>query len=316
MKKTTVLLCILLMGIAFQCACAKKQPDRASLVALMDQYLEALAAHDPAGLPLAPDVKLVENTRVTPVGEGLWATSTGGTNDYKIYVADPAAGQIGFMGVVEDQGKPIQLGVRLKVEQGGITEIDHMIWRIDGPLPEGLKQPRPGLVQKLDPAERVSREEMLRAANAYYDAIEQSDGTVAPFADECQRREGGITSANNQDPIPGDLAPGSIAQFGRMRCGEQLSTGVMGYITDINQRRLFAVDEEMGLVMAFSMFNHDGDPNPLPIRKVPGVTERANEWGPFDLPAAHVYKIRNGKIHEIEAIGYFSEETGLKTGWE
>ncbi len=331
MKKTDVLLFFVFLSvIAFNYACSTKQIDwipladmstkqidRASLVDLMDQYLTALVNHDPAGLPFAPDVKLVENTKVTPIGEGLWETSTGGTNDYKIYVADPIAGQIGFMGVIEDQGKPIQLGVRLKVENSEITEIDHMIWRINGPLPEGLKIPRPGLIQKLDPSESVSREEMLNAANAYYDAIEQSDGTVAPFADECQRREGGITSANNQEPLPKDAETtfGAMAAFGRMKCEEQLSTGVMGYITDINQRRLFAVDEEMGLVMAFSMFNHDGEPNPLKIKNMPGVTESPNNWGQFNVGAGHIFKVRNGKIYEIEAMACVGIPYQASDGW-
>jgi hypothetical protein len=90
----------------------------------------------------------------------------------------------------------------------------------------------------------------------------------------------------------------------------------MSYITGITDRRVFAVDEEKGLVFAFSIFRHSGEPKVMKIVGVPGVTEVENEWGPFDLPAAHIYKIRNGKIYEIEAIGYFSEETGLTTGWE
>jgi hypothetical protein len=242
--------------------------------------------------------------RALPIGKGLWETSTGaGTTDYKIYVADPVAGSVGYMGVMEDQGNPIQVGVRLKLENGLIAEIDHMVWRINGPLPEGLKAPRPALIEPLPDSEKVSREQMIKSAMAYYDAIEQSDGTVAPFADECQRHEGGIASANNKAPLPKDAeAIGSIAQFGRMKCGEQLSTGVMAYITDINQRRVAAVDEEMGLVMIFSMFNHDGEPDPLPIRNVPGFTERDNTWGQFNVGAAHIYKIRNGKIYEIEAM--------------
>jgi hypothetical protein len=210
------------------------------------------------------------------------------------------------------------LGVRLKLENGEITEIDHIIWRqINDPLPKGLIKPRPGLVQKLDESERVSREEMLKAANAYYDAIEQSDGTVAPFADECQRHEGGITSANNQEPLPEDAETtfGAMAAFGRMKCGEQLSTGIMGYITDINQRRLFAVDEEMGLVMAFSMFNHDGEPNPLPIKNVHGITESPNEWGQFSVGAGHIFKIRNGRIYEIEAMACVGIPYQASDGW-
>jgi hypothetical protein len=308
MKKTTVLLCILVVVCSFNYACSEKQPDRASLVALMDQYLAALVAHDPSGLPLADNVKMVENTVALPVGEGLWETSTGaGTTDYKIYVADPVVGSVGYMGVLEDQGNPIQVGVRLKLENGLITEIEHMVWRLNGPLPEGLKAPRPALIEPLPDSEKVSREQMVKSAMAYYDAIEQNDGTVAPFADECQRHEGGIASANNKAPLPKDAeAIGSIAQFGRMKCGEQLSTGVMAYISDINQRRVAAVDEEMGLVMIFSIFNHDGEPNPLPIKNVPGFTERENEWGQFNIGAAHIYKIRNGKIYEIEAMASVS----------
>jgi hypothetical protein len=324
MKKTTILLLFVFLFVgALNFACSKKEPEkqidrRAPLVDLMDRYIAALVKHDPAGIPLASDVKLVENTEVTPVGKGLWETSTGGTTDYKIYVADPDAGQVGFMGLIEEKGKPIQLGVRLKLENGEITEIDHMIWRqINDPLPEGLIKPRTGLIEKLSDSERVSRGEMLAAANAYYDAIEQSDGNVAPFADECQRHEGGITSANNQEPLPegAETTFGAMAAFGRMKCGEQLSTGVMGYITDINQRRLFAVDEEMGLVMAFSMFNHDGEPNPLAIKNVPGVTESPNDWGQFNVGAGHIFKIRNGKIYEIEAMACVGIPYQASDGW-
>jgi hypothetical protein len=35
----------------------------------------------------------------------------------------------------------------------------------------------------------------------------------------------------------------------------------------------------------------------------------------FDLPAAHVYKIRGGRIHEIEALG-FRAPYDSPTGWE
>ncbi|MDR3722598.1 MAG: hypothetical protein P4L00_13450 [Candidatus Acidoferrales bacterium] len=35
----------------------------------------------------------------------------------------------------------------------------------------------------------------------------------------------------------------------------------------------------------------------------------------FDLPAAHIFKIRSGKIHEVEAIGTMMPYNS-KTGWE
>ncbi|MDR0842499.1 MAG: hypothetical protein LBP68_03660 [Acidobacteriota bacterium] len=318
MKKTTILLCVL-FSLVFLGACAKKAseetsapalPDREPLVELMDQYLDALVKHDPTAVALAPDVKFVENIVSTKVGEGLWKTATPIQTEFKIYTSDPTRGEIGFMGIVGNNDKPALLGARLKVVDGKITEIDHMVSPIDGELPEGLVKPREGLVTRLADSERVSREEMLKAANSYYDAIEFNDGAIAPFADECQRRENGITSANNQTPPPptpeGETPFGAMAAFGRMKCGEQLSTGIMGYITKINQRRLFAVDEALGLVMAYTVFNHDGDPNPLPIKNMPGVTESPNSWGKFTVPAAHIYKIKNGKIYEIEAMAIVS----------
>jgi hypothetical protein len=156
---------------------------------------------------------------------------------------------------------------------------------------------------------------MQKIANSYYEAIVQDNGKVAPFADECQRRENGGISANDQTQTPEEAAKDDFATFRKMTCSDQLSTGVMSYITDINNRRIFAVDEEKGLLFAFSIFRHDGSPKVMKIIGVPGITERKNDYGPFDLPAAHIFKIRNGKIYEIEAMGYMAGH-GIKNGWE
>jgi hypothetical protein len=53
----------------------------------------------------------------------------------------------------------------------------------------------------------------------------------------------------------------------------------------------------------------------MPIKGVPGVTEVPAWKGAFNLPAMHIYKIKQGKIYEIEAIG-FMLPYGLKSGWE
>ena len=95
---------------------------------------------------------------------------------------------------------------------------------------------------------------MIGIANSYYEAIVQDNGDVAPFADECERRENGGISANDQTQTPEEAANDDFSTFRKMKCGEQLSTGVMSYITDITDRRVFAVDEAKGLVFAFSIF--------------------------------------------------------------
>jgi hypothetical protein len=282
----------------------------------MDQYLAALPKHDPSGLPLAKDVKLVENTEVTPIGKGLWQTATGGPTDFKIYAADPDQEQIGFIGVIEEKKQPTIASVRLKVENGKITEIDHLIVHSDGkPLNPNMSKVRPALLERLPKLERVPRDRMQKIANSYYEAIIRNNGTLAPFADECQRRENGGISANDQTQTPEEAAKDDFSVFRKMTCSAQLSTNVMSYISDINRRRIFAVDEEKGLVFAYSMFVHKGEPAVMKIIGVPGTTERKNTWGPFDLPAAHIFKIRNGTIYEIEAIGYMATH-GIKNGWE
>jgi hypothetical protein len=317
MKKTLlVIVSIFLSGVFIFAAAADKPCDRACLVALMDQYLAAVVKHNPSGVPLAKDVKLVENTEVTAVGKGLWETATGGPTDFKIYAADPDQGQIGFIGVIEEKQKPTIASIRLKVVNGKITEIDHLVVHSDGkPLNPNMSKVRAALLERLPKLERVPRDKMQKIANSYYEAIVQDNGKVAPFAAECQRRENGGISANDQTQTPEEAKKDDFSTFRKMTCSDQLSTGVMSYITDIDSRRVFAVDEERGLVFAYSIFRHDGAPKVMKIIGVPGITERKNDYGPFDLPAAHIFKIRNGKIYEIEAIGYMGKH-GIKNGWE
>ena len=89
---------MLALGITGFTGCEKKM-DRRELVQLMEEYLEALPGHIPSELPIADNVKLVENTRVAPIGKGLWKTATGGHTAFSIYVADPVGGQVAYMGV-------------------------------------------------------------------------------------------------------------------------------------------------------------------------------------------------------------------------
>ena len=69
--------------------------DRACLEGFIDQYLAALVAQDPSKLPLAKNARYTENGQELKLGDGMWGpTVTLGT--YKLYFADPQAGQVGF----------------------------------------------------------------------------------------------------------------------------------------------------------------------------------------------------------------------------
>jgi hypothetical protein len=91
----------------------------------------------------------------------------------------------------------------------------------------------------------------------------------------------------------------------------------MTYIGSIDLCRIWIADEEKGLVFAYTMFRHPLDaPNKNYTVMTPDGTnsDRTMAVNPFDLEAAHIFKMSNGKIHEIEAMG-FSLPLYSKNGW-
>lgn len=286
--------------------------DRACLIGMVDTYLAALVAHDPSKAPMFANVRFVENAVKTKVGEGLWKTASAAPTTFKIYVPDAVSGQVAFMGVMQESGKPVQLGLRLEVVNKQITAAEHLLARnLSANQLANLQTPRPALLAAVPPAERSPRDYMLNAGNAYYDALVAGRGDLAPFADDCVRRENGMQT--NLNPPPATPGPASISA---MRCAQQLDTKRFSYIKVIDNRRVQIADLETGLVVGFSHFRHPMKEKVLKIVGVPGVTTQdMSSTNPFDLPAMHIFKIRGGKIHEIEAMG-FSLPYKSPTGWE
>jgi len=188
-----------------------------------------------------------------------------------------------------------------------------------------LQKPRPALLEDVSPAERTPRDQLIKAGLAYYDALTGEDGKLAPFAEDCERRENGMTTAGvTSGPPPVQPAANADSELDRKRqlmaaaprtCEAQISRGSFAYITEIRDRRLVVADEQKGLAVGFSMFYHDSTLKTYKVKGVPGVDEMPSYQGTFNLPAMHIYKIRKGKIYEIEAIG-FSLPYGTKSGWE
>ena len=127
--------------------------DRKCLDRTVDRYLDALVAHDPTRVMIAPDAKFVENTKPTAIGEGLWKSASAAPTTFKLYVPDPVAQQVGFIGVMQEGGMPIQLALRLKLDHGRIVEIEHLIARNLRPTSlANLQTPRPGIMAIVPPA--------------------------------------------------------------------------------------------------------------------------------------------------------------------
>jgi hypothetical protein len=307
-------------------AAAAPQCDRQCLVNLMQQYIAAMVKHDTKAVPLAATVKFMENAAAMPIGKGLWETASGGPAAFQIYAADPVAQSVACLVVMKEKGKDILLGAHLKVADGKVAEAEQLVARdnVNGSLPT-LQKPRPGLVENAAPADRMDRGDLIKIGLSYYDALTGEDGTYAPFAADCERHENGGVAASSKPPDPKAQPPAAkpnpdlekmmkaMAAIPRT-CAAQISAGVFGYITEINPRRLVVADVEKGLAVGMSMFQHDGHLKTLPIKGVPGMNSMPGFPMQFNFPSIHFYKIKGGKIYDIETIG-ISVPFGTKFAW-
>jgi hypothetical protein len=131
------------------------QCDQNCLESFVDRYIDAMVSHDPSSIPLAKDVKFTENGVELAVGDALWATASANT-DYRIYVTDPETGQVGYSGIVEENGTPVLISFRLKIVNGKINEIEQIVGRDRGFSGiDSLKEPDPIYAQVLKPSERT-----------------------------------------------------------------------------------------------------------------------------------------------------------------
>lgn len=293
--------------------------DRDCLIKTANGYLAALAAHDPSKAPLASNIGFVENLHRLKPGEGLWKTITGGPTNFKIYVPDVDVQEVAWMGVLHQDGKPIILALRLKLKDGKITEAEHVIAPVSEKGLPNLQTPRRGLVSEIPVGQRLPHDALTRIAATYYDALDDNDGSMAPFASDCQRRENGVTSAGvGAVLVPSDADPKgpSVASD----CTAQMSSNFFEYIRYLNHRRIVAADPVTGLAIGFSQFRHAMDNLPYKVKYNDGllheITVKNMPFKPFDLPAVHIFKIGpDKKLHEIEAIGFLAPYKAA-TGWE
>ena len=305
------------------CAATDEGPacDRACLVDLTQRYVAGIEGQSIDGLPFSDDVVIVENLRRIRAGEGLWADTTGKGTDFSVIVPDEANQTAGWLGMVERDGKPAVVAVRLKLDpRGSIVEAEHLYAEISAePQFANLQTVRPGLLAEVPEANRLSHDELIRIGASYYDALDDNDGSLTPFAEDCQRHENGMVTAG-PGPRVGPGPNNNTAPIAR-DCGGQLTSGVFQYIDRIDNRRVFAADPVTGLVMGLSHFRHPMDFEPYEVTAQDGTKlsydrEEEMQFDPFDLPAAHIFKVgADGKVHEIEAMG-FRADLNSPSGWD
>jgi hypothetical protein len=297
---TGIILSLAVAGFTAGSATAADDCDRACLEGLVNQYLAAVVAHDPSRLPLAKNVRYTENGITLKLGEGMWGVADG-LGDYKLYFADPQGGQVGFMGVVKEHGHPQVLALRLKLEKRQISEIEAIVARSGaGAKPPEALVDKPIFHETLAPSERRPRAEMVQIANSYFEALVQAKGGIAPFDANCTRVENGNITSNNPSPTASAMM--------KLSCGAQIEQEFSKFFTRIRDRRFPVVDEERGLVYTVIFFDHDGRVTSVKLKEGsvlgPTLTVRAPFDTPYTFMIGELFKIKNGKIYQVEAVLY------------
>jgi hypothetical protein len=319
--------------------------NRQCLIDATDAYVAALVAHDPAKAPLADNIVFVENVTKSKPGEGLWKSVVKGPSTFAIHVPDEVNQTAGYIAMMTymapppaPQGsspeqraefaaknapveQPVMVAFRLKFDGNGkITEAEHLTTGVREAQMVNLQAPRPGIFTEIPEAQRKPHDELIKIGATYYDALDDNNGELTPFAPDCERHENGMITASGQPStapaIPGTAATPQVARD----CRQQMNSNSFQYIARIENRRVFAADPQTGLVMGLSHFRHPMDNLPYLVKNIDGSTTERNKknmaFAPFDLPAAHIFKIgADGQMHEIEAMG-FTAPYNSPTGWE
>jgi hypothetical protein len=304
---------------------ANESCDRACLNGFVDQYLDAVVAHDPSHLPLAPKVKFTEDGQQLELGDGFWRTASD-RGTYKFYMDDPVAGQVVFFGTMREAGTPVSLVLRLKIEKRKIAEIETIVVR-EGMNPsrptdtgaenfEKLGGPDPLFLEEIPPAERISRDELARTANKYFSGMQQNDGKgdYSFFADDCSRVENGMQATRGTDTMASGSSQRSSSSYGALAgCKAQFQSGLLHFVTRIRDRRFVVLDTEHGVALAFIFFDHAAG-NTRTFQTPDGKTVTAGPTTPWTWEMAEAFKVEKGQIRRIQAI-FHRCPYGMNSGW-
>jgi hypothetical protein len=282
--------------------------DRACLNGFMNKFRAALVEHDPSRLPLTKDARYTENGQELKLGDGLWGTLDG-FGSYQLFIDDPAAGEVSFVGTTDEGGMGGILVARVKVVDKKISEMEVLLTRQETrggfTRPENLTDPKPAMLEDLDPSDRPTRQQLVDAADLYFEAIEKSDGSIAHFDKDVTRIENGTQTC------PSNFAG---SQLGPLNCEKQLDTHLFEYITPIRPRRYVTVDEQKGLVLGVFMFNTPGTIKSVNVPGVGKVDESAAATRPFSEEVAELFKVKDGKLHDVVAV-MVTLPYGATSGW-
>lgn len=284
-------LAIALVASPALAADSKPPCDRACLTTIAGRYMDALVAKAPNGLPWAQTVHFSENSVPMMIGDGLWGSISGhGTKP--LVAADPATGNVAWIGTVEEHGQPAFYAMRLKVEGGRISEVETVVRRKEGHPPFGDPAsfaPAPLYGDRLPEKARSPQARMIALVEGYYNGLAGNDGTLfTRFDPACVRTENGVVETS------GESGPAAFAQG----CEAQFRLGLFRAVDRVRARRLPIVDVERGIVVAIGYRDYSA-------RIQNFVT---TDGRPYKAPTVYpqsqgflaVFRIADGRIQRID----------------
>lgn len=273
-------------GAAQRAAC-----DRACQGEVMDRFLAAVLARDPARAPLAIGFRQTQNAVLTPAGGGVWKTITGIGPVRRRYF-DPAAGEAEFFGVIDEEGRQAVASVRLRIENRMVTEAEWHVAHKGDPGISGkgsdvlfdvdnlIASPPPE--RRVAPAQRLPRETLVAIVNSYFDGLAAGNGRTVLAHGGCSRFENGFEVSGR--PIrSGDPADGFEGK------GDCTSGYASLKVALVAARRYLVVDEAAQVVVVSAIF----------IRK-PGDPRRRNHF-------MEVFGIDGGRIRSVHAAMFYAD---------
>ncbi len=281
-------------------AAPAQQCERKCLEGFVDKYLAALTARDATLAPLSKDIRFTENTVQLNLRQGLWDGATA-LGKLKIYVADPYSQQAGYIGTIVENGVTRLFAARLKIYNGEIAEIETIVPRngmttVEPAADLAEHTAHPIFSEALKPNERRSRSELVAAANLYFEGMDRNSSEGVPFDASCNRHENGVQTTNN--PTRNSIAA--------LSCKGQFDKGEFTWT--VPERYFWMVDEERGLVFGSFVFRSQLPKDPA---SVPAGARRFLA----QTPIVELFKIKEGRIYQIEAALGPRVPYGQRSGW-
>lgn len=260
--------------------------NQACLEKIGDSYRAAYVKHKPTLAPVAQHVRFTENGVNLRFPDGSWDVVTEEIGP-PLTFSDPVTGGVGIYTAIMMGETPAFLAIRLKVERGKITEVEHLLSTkraVSGP-PTPFGDVRhlvhdPLMSEPLTASEYRPRAELIRMADGYFATLARNDGTLrTAFSPECHRIENGMETAKN----------GCDAAFrlGFYRFNERV------------RREAILVDEVRGLVMFRGFIDHKG--TVIDYKLTDGTDRKSPFSEPHTWSLLETFKIKNGEVGPVEA---------------